>query len=533
MAKKRKKRYNPKKAPNNSFLISHTAGESSNYDSHGIWGNKEGKVSLKTRRCVEYVPAPRGNTVRGRKLDAHEWEKFLRDKWNITMGPNGKMRNLPRRWMSDTYLVFSKTGNPDKPRLLTIDWDGKKHTSITNISYKMNVGERGGPGLCRDVPDSVRQEFKEMVCLLMEYKYTDDFKLWHLIMPLLRDFVKYDGLVLPDRMTDIRPEIGNVYRYKNLTDAAVHVFGRATKAHRASISAWTLWNKPGFMFAAMCAKGLLPDDYLDALNIGQVFRSWEPDKWEKGMRKFRRLLSRVTETSRKRLMTDHAIRHRLDDTLRDIMRGITQIEEAGEDPNDILRRRMPRSWREYHDVLHDRLRQIQRDQEAVKYKAMRMASDIKAKQLDGHQFTAVDKSKETQLLKLVIPKDGSEVVQWGTDMRHCIGSYASDMARGRCILFGVYTQTLNGPDKLLATGEIKGNRLSQLYGKYNEDIDRSLATAVRMAVASLVPGLSCGGYEFSIPVFQGPMPAPVDNEGQVVPTLVGGLPFIDDEDVPY
>jgi hypothetical protein len=54
-----------------------------------------------------------------------------------------------------------------------------------------------------------------------------------------------------------------------------------------------------------------------------------------------------------------------------------------------------------------------------------------------------------------------EVIEWGTDQRHCIGMYANDAARGECTLVEIW----DGDTRYHAM--IRRKQMVQCYGKYN------------------------------------------------------------------
>jgi hypothetical protein len=516
--KEKKSKWNKKKAENNTFLIEqvfsdkvrerdgclwHDRDEKCNEcitvvpdktRHHAIWGNRENKVSLKTRYLAEYVPF-KEHLLTPEKLDT------ILEKWGIYRVGRGWGGNLPEKFVSDEYLVFSAKVNPTRPRIYNIEYSGGRYGRPRDISYNLRVGERG-IGTAGDVPLSLIEEFKRMVCLMMNHTYSEDFKLWHITMPLLHNFVQYEGIRAPG---SVKKDIGAVYRCKTLTEAAEFVFGRATKAHRASILAWAKWKDKGSLRAAMAAKGLVPDDYLDALNIGQIFKTFNPvdEEGAKDVRDFRMLLKMVTETSRKKLMTDQGhTGMSITRCMLDLMRSVKGMTDAGEDPRDYLRGRMPSSWTEYHDIMSERYNRIQRDKEAAKFKAMKMAQDVGAKALHNVEMTVPeDEAADNEThLKIVIPEEGTQVVQWGTELNHCIGSYAKDMARGVCLLFGVYALN-DGAEKLIATGEIRGGSLTQLYGPRNTLMKPGSLGTVCQAVARILPGLNVSRFYGTDPYY--------------------------------
>lgn len=67
--------------------------------------------------------------------------------------------------------------------------------------------------------------------------------------------------------------------------------------------------------------------------------------------------------------------------------------------------------------------------------------------------------------RIVLPKNGNEIVRWGRDMGHCIGSY-SDSAYVDDVLGAVYDG-----DNMVANFQIRDKQMVQIYGKHNSIFD--------------------------------------------------------------
>ncbi len=514
MPKKKQKKWNKKKAPNTTFLIDSAFKDTTRlgrscvwhdmeqrcdecteyvpdkYTYYSLWGDRAGKVMLKLTQCYEFQPWDH------RKTTAEEQEK-RRKAFGIKKGVY-RDKNLPRRWSAVRHLTFSQRINPERPRLFVVNFDKERRgPSLMDMSYSLKVGEpHSGFGMWNG-NDCLVEEFKKMVCVMRGIEYTEDFKLWHITMPLLANLVKYDDYDCGHK-DRVPLALGQLFRHNSLTDAAHYVFRRTGKDLRRSIHAWIRWKQWGSMYAALAGRGLVADDHLRAMTIGHVYANWTPANPDTAIKKFRKMLKPLSENSRKRLITDDNVEGRywsFDRTMADTWASFTRLTEYGVDPAEVISRRMPTSWVEYHNILSDRLNQEIRDRKAKEFKAMKMSASAISLCLDDYEFTT-DTGKR---LKFKVAKDGAEVVEWGHLMDHCIASYASQMAAGQCILFGVYEVDKKDQEVLLATGELGGvygskriSKLKQLYGKRNQPIGKADDASVRIHLCRVLPGISPG-----------------------------------------
>lgn len=75
-------------------------------------------------------------------------------------------------------------------------------------------------------------------------------------------------------------------------------------------------------------------------------------------------------------------------------------------------------------------------------------------------------------LRVELARHENTLWDWGTQMRHCIGGYGNALRRGSSLLGGVFTQTAQGEEALVANFEVITGRdgryeLRQLLGKAN------------------------------------------------------------------
>lgn len=125
------------------------------------------------------------------------------------------------------------------------------------------------------------------------------------------------------------------------------------------------------------------------------------------------------------------------------------------DPGVVRRyARQAKSWGELHDSLNAIVvREDQRMRQRELSAPIQYNPEWNYERLDG---------AEVEGMRLLLAKTGGEMIGWGDQMGHCIGSYAS--SAGGSMAFGaIYRE-----NKLIANFQIDRNRLVQLFGKYNQ-----------------------------------------------------------------
>lgn len=69
--------------------------------------------------------------------------------------------------------------------------------------------------------------------------------------------------------------------------------------------------------------------------------------------------------------------------------------------------------------------------------------------------------------KIVVPHSAKDIIREGREMHHCVGSYTGRVATGETTI--LFIRRTTEPDKPFYTMEIKGGRVIQNRGKYNQD----------------------------------------------------------------
>lgn len=115
-----------------------------------------------------------------------------------------------------------------------------------------------------------------------------------------------------------------------------------------------------------------------------------------------------------------------------------------------------RSWHEIHDVLMTDLEIRGAKEEPIK--KVKLAKKIA-------EIPASDD------FALVLPETTTELITWGKEMRHCIGSYANTAVRGENVFIGIMK---NG--KMIGNAQINVSAKSvvQIFGKHNRVLDEAI-----------------------------------------------------------
>lgn len=115
------------------------------------------------------------------------------------------------------------------------------------------------------------------------------------------------------------------------------------------------------------------------------------------------------------------------------------------------------SWHALHNFLiracafKDKLADAEKFAKEFKFtesKRVAWMSDVESREWEGYTIK--------------FPKTYGELFNWGTEMHHCIYGYGEDYQASRCILFGLYKHGV-----LVYNLMLRGNQVSQFYGKYN------------------------------------------------------------------
>lgn len=131
--------------------------------------------------------------------------------------------------------------------------------------------------------------------------------------------------------------------------------------------------------------------------------------------------------------------------------------------------------KEFHD-------KITRD-----YAAIKRASHKNKPILYTEEILKID-GMEILDTKLVLPKITGELIEWGTLLNNCIGSYGDRASRGEMLLFALYKG-----DEVKMTGEVNHGKLNQLvenrnaqaHSKYHAEVKKFITEEFLKAVEGL------------------------------------------------
>jgi len=206
---------------------------------------------------------------------------------------------------------------------------------------------------------------------------------------------------------------------------------------------------------AASLKTIVPIDWLIPVIAG--FRheiQWNRDE-------FKALMTRLPDHQKRLLLADmgnaqpNGVRTMW---IMDSLRSIHQMP-----PGDLPR---ATTWREFHDILAPRARALgnYRENQEIPQKGV-------SKKLDG---------LTTAGLELRSAKDTHELVRWGEEMSHCIGSYGGDAVRGSSHLFGLFEG-----EKMIANLEVApGGHVRQFYGRFNQRPSEKITKPVVDAIGA-------------------------------------------------
>ncbi len=119
--------------------------------------------------------------------------------------------------------------------------------------------------------------------------------------------------------------------------------------------------------------------------------------------------------------------------------------------------------------LHDRI--------GVDHRALlrrRRAAELQRELPVPEEFEAIDGKQLDHNLTLVLPKIERNLVEWGDELSHCVGSYGSSVIAGRSLILGVLH---NGVIKYTLEINPRSWSINQFYGKRNSqpEVDHHLA----------------------------------------------------------
>lgn len=210
----------------------------------------------------------------------------------------------------------------------------------------------------------------------------------------------------------------------------------------------------GLMFAT-ALRAIAPVDWLVPLVAwaaeGRRRDAWNANRY-RDARPVRDLLARLPERQRRLLIADLPNAEWIGDTL--------QMSQRLQ-PNE-----MPRvyTWRELHDAITPlNRRAMKRMQNGP------IPQEGPTKKLDGLKVGDME---------LRSAKDTHELVAWGDEMHHCIGSYGYQAVAGTSHLLALYSD-----QKLVANLELdRTGRVRQFYGMFNATPPETIRKPVEAAI---------------------------------------------------
>lgn len=173
----------------------------------------------------------------------------------------------------------------------------------------------------------------------------------------------------------------------------------------------------------------------------------------------RRMFKSMSDKQRRRLITTDGDLHGFRDTVRMFER-IQQVDNTYK-----LLDTQFTSFKELHNVLA-------RDERRLQEPLIELGYTGKAKKLVGNHGE----------YRIIAPKTNHDLIDWGTQMRNCIGGYGYHVASGQSALYAVEKD-----GEMIANIELhpKTGNVRQLLGKYNSSIeptDRSNITEIIQSV---------------------------------------------------
>lgn len=247
------------------------------------------------------------------------------------------------------------------------------------------------------------------------------------------------------------------FRHDNMMEAVRSMYG--SKLYRKDLVKAVSEAPLPLASAALLFKGVVPIDWIISLlnnHKGLLVRPIGVAQREA----LRALFKALTPAQQKRflngLMHDPAKKEKLvadwifTDTLR-IFKRLNEEYNANFAPGQIA----SKSWKELHDDLNrDLSRRRVRDQPIEQVSLAKK----------------IDKVVLSDGYSIILPKSTHELIDWGRNMEHCIGSYTNEAVQGDSVFLGIVK------DKQMignAQISVKNKRLVQIFGKRNSYLDQN------------------------------------------------------------
>lgn len=344
---------------------------------------------------------------------------------NITSQPE-----MIRKIVADPYMVHV---NREIERLMT------ENIGIPEI----NVDDyaTATKGTHPDLDRLEREEFNRLKMPVHLYPT-------HMAYPVTRTMSK-DLEKLPSGMT-------GHFRHDNMMDAVRSMYGK--KLYRKDLVKAV--SEAPLMQAsfALHFKGIVPIDWI--INLLNERPGAFPNSLPlEQMKTMKSLFRAFTPAQQKRFFNgltrvnpkESATQWEVMDVLR-MFKNLNENYNANYAPGQLT----ARSWRELHnDLSRDLSRRGVRDQPIEKVK---LAEKI-------------DQVELPEGYSLVLPRSTHELIDWGREMEHCIGSYTQEAVQGHSVFLGIVKdKTMIGNAQI----SVKQNRLVQIFGKRNRYLDKEI-----------------------------------------------------------
>lgn len=299
----------------------------------------------------------------------------------------------------------------------------------------------------------------------------------HLAYPLMRELIlngkKERGIVISG--------ISTALRQQNIMEATKTLYGK-TNYRKDLVRAFA---NASFMTMAITheLRNLIPIDW-----IIKVMQAWEQRRGldlNAAERQFLRPFFKVlTLNQRKRLIDSVKDNpHQMwlvSETLR--MFGVlTREHEVVFQEGQLI----GRSWNELHDFLMSDIQVRGSKEKPIEKVAL-------AKKIEGLQ--------PTEDFSLVLPETTTDLIKWGRDMGHCIGSYTDSAMRGSDVFVGIMHK-----GNMIGNAQIRtsSKKVVQIFGKRNSILPVSIQqkfseTLISQSVLSAHSFENAFGWNYSV-----------------------------------
>lgn len=246
------------------------------------------------------------------------------------------------------------------------------------------------------------------------------------------------------------------FRHDNMMDAVRSMYG--SKLYRKDLVRAVSEAPLALASAALLLKGVVPIDWIiNLLNDHKGFLVRAMPVAHRPI--FRAVFKALTPAQQKRFLNGLMSGDKGKDNVRDwiFVDTLRQFKRLKEEynvnfaPGQIT----AKTWSEFHDDLtRDLSRRKVRDQPIEKVSLAKK----------------IDKVVLSDGYSLVLPSTTHELIDWGRNMEHCIGSYTNEAVQGDSVFLGIIKD-----QKMIGNAQIsvKNKRLVQVFGKRNSYLDKN------------------------------------------------------------